>query len=79
MKPNEVVKMRPQPLRASRSITRSESGPSCTLSTIAGFDLVAERLLHVEPANIVLLAEAAVIVRAGIDPARLQLGRLGAA
>ena len=50
------------------------------LDIVLASTLSPSSFCHVLTADVVLLAEAAVIVRAGIDPARLQLaGRLGAA
>ena len=44
-----------------------------TFSTIGGLDLVAERLLDVLPALVVLVGIAEVADRADIDPAGLEL------
>ena len=72
MKPKEVVKIRPWPVRASCSMARSESA-SGTLSTKVVSTLSPKGLLDGLAALIVLVAPAVVADRADIDEADLEL------
>ena len=73
MKPNDVVKMSLLPARASCSIARSASGPSLDILEIGGLDLVAERLLQVLTADLVLIGAAEIADRTEIDEPDFQL------
>ena len=65
--------MRLQPARARRSMARSASGPSGDVLEIGGLDLVAEFLLDLQAALVVLIGPAEVADRADIDEAGLEL------
>ena len=76
MKPNEVVKIRPWPVRASCSIGALGIGFRHALHE-GRLDLVAEGFLDRLAALVVLVAPAVVADRADIDEADFELLLLG--